>query len=64
MLNEFYNLVMASSLIEQGGLSYAQSLLEKSLSSDMAFDIIRQVSQTIQKAIQITEFVYHYSIYL
>lgn len=49
VLTEFYNLVMASSYIEKGGLSYAQSLLEKSLNSDMAFDIIKQVTQTIQK---------------
>ena len=49
VLNEFYHLVMASSLIDQGGLSYAQALLEKSLSPDVAFEIIKQVSQSIQK---------------
>ncbi len=49
VLNEFYHLVMASTMIEKGGLSYAQSLLEKSLAPELAFDIIRQVSQSIQK---------------
>ncbi len=49
VLNEYYNLAMASTYIQQGGLSYAQTLLEKSLDPNMAFDIIRQVTQTIQK---------------
>jgi len=49
VLDEFYNLAMAHRYMEQGGLAYAQSLLEKSLSSDDAADIINQVTQTIQQ---------------
>ncbi len=49
VLDEFYNLAMAHRYMEQGGLAYAQSLLEKSLSSEDAADIINQVTQTIQQ---------------
>ena len=50
ILEEFYNLAMAHQYVEQGGLSYAQSLLEKSLPAEAANEIIRQVTQTIQKS--------------
>ncbi len=50
ILEEFYTLAMAHQYVEQGGLSYAQSLLEKSLPPDVANDIIKQVTQTIQKS--------------
>ncbi len=49
VLSEFYTLAMAHQYIEQGGLAYAQSLLEKSLSPNDANDIIKQVTQTIQQ---------------
>ena len=50
VLSEFYNLALAHTYLEQGGLSYAQELLRKSLSGSDADDIIRQVTQTIQQA--------------
>ncbi len=49
ILSEFYNLAMAQRYMEQGGLSYAQALLEKSLPSNQASDILKQVTQTIQQ---------------
>jgi len=49
VLREFYNLAMAQRYMEQGGLSYAQALLEKSLPTDQAAHILRQVTQTIQQ---------------
>ena len=50
ILEEFYNLAMAHQYVEKGGLSYAQSLLEKSLPPEVANEIIRQVTQTVQKS--------------
>jgi len=50
ILSEFYNLAMAQRYMEQGGLAYAQAVLEKSLPSHDAAEILRQVTQTIQKA--------------
>jgi len=49
-LSEFYHLALASRFVEQGGLRYAQSLLEKSLPADQATDIIKNVTQTIQQS--------------
>ena len=49
VLDEFYNLAMARRYMQQGGLSYAQTLLEKSLSPEDAALILRQVTQTIQQ---------------
>ena len=49
VLEEFYNLAMAQSYIEQGGLAYAQALLEQSLPPEMAHEIVKQVTQTIQQ---------------
>ena len=49
VLDEFYNLAMAHRYMEQGGLAYAQSLLEKSLSPEDASEILNQVTQTIQQ---------------
>ncbi|MBN1436471.1 MAG: flagellar motor switch protein FliG [Sedimentisphaerales bacterium] len=48
-LGEFYNLALARRFLEQGGISYAQSLLERSLPPEEANDILRQVTQHIQK---------------
>jgi len=50
VLQEFYHLAMAQRYMEQGGLSYAQALLEKSLPSDQAANILKQVTHTIQQA--------------
>lgn len=50
VLTEFYNLALASRYMEQGGLGYAQTLLEKSLPSDQATNILKQVTQTIQQS--------------
>jgi len=49
VLGEFYHLAIAQRYMEQGGLNYAKTLLERSLSSDDAADILRQVTQTIQQ---------------
>lgn len=49
VLEEFYNVAMAQTYMEQGGLAYAQALLEKSLPADAANEILRQVTQTIQQ---------------
>ncbi len=49
VMEEFYNLAMAQSYISQGGLAYAQALLEKSLAPGDASDILKQVTQTIQQ---------------
>lgn len=49
VLEEFYNLAMAHRYMEQGGLSYAQAVLEKSLSPEEAASIMKQVAQTIQQ---------------
>ena len=49
VIEEFYNLALAHQYIAKGGLSYAQALLEKSLSPDEAYEVIRQVTQTIQR---------------
>ena len=50
VLSEFYNLAMAQRYMEQGGLSYAQALLEKSLPSEDARKILKQITQSIQQA--------------
>ena len=49
VITEFYHLAMAQQFIEQGGLDYAQALLEKSLSPEMAADILGQINRTIQQ---------------
>ncbi len=50
ILNEFYNLALAQRYMEQGGLSYAQALLEKSLPSEAASKILKQITQSIQQS--------------
>lgn len=49
VIEEFYHLAMARRFMEQGGLSYAQALLERSLPPDEAHNIISQVTKTIQQ---------------
>ena len=49
VLEEFYNLALAHQYVEQGGLAFAQAVLERSLAPNEAQDVIRQVTQTIQR---------------
>src|SRR5215216_6402192 len=48
IFNEFYNLALANSYVSEGGLEYAKSLLKKSLDSEDADRIIKQVTQQVQ----------------
>jgi flagellar motor switch protein FliG len=48
IFNEFYNLALANSYVSEGGLEYAKSLLQKSLSEDDAKRVIKQVTQQVQ----------------
>lgn len=46
-IEEFYNLALAQSYVEQGGLMLAKTLLEKSLPKDEASRILEQIEQTV-----------------
>src|SRR5688500_7579905 len=48
VFGEFYNLALANSYLSEGGLEYAKTLLMKSLDSDQADRIIKQVTQQVQ----------------
>src|SRR5450432_4856919 len=48
VFGEFYNVALANSYLNQGGLEYAKSLLQKSLSKDVADRVIKQVTQQVQ----------------
>jgi len=48
VFGEFYNLALANSYLTEGGLEYAKTLLRKSLNSDEASRIIKQVTQQVQ----------------
>jgi len=50
VLGEFYHVALASSYMEEGGLSYASALLRKSLPADQADRIIQQVSAAISSS--------------
>jgi flagellar motor switch protein FliG len=50
VLKEFYNLALASNYMEEGGLTYAASLLRKSLPPDEADRIVREVTQAISSS--------------
>ncbi|NLF30927.1 MAG: flagellar motor switch protein FliG [Planctomycetes bacterium] len=50
VLSEFYNVALASSYMEEGGLPYATALLRKSLSPEDADRIIGQVSAAISSS--------------
>jgi len=47
VVEEFYNLALARSYMEQGGLMLAKTLLEKSLPKDEAGRILEQIEQTV-----------------
>jgi flagellar motor switch protein FliG len=48
VFGEFYNLALANSYLSEGGLEYAKTLLRKSLNTDEASRIIKQVTQQVQ----------------
>lgn len=52
VLEEFYNLNLAQQYVEQGGLEYARTLLEKSLPPDKAATIL----EAVQQAVMVTPF--------
>ena len=47
VVEEFYNLALARSYVEQGGLPYARSLLKRSLPDGEANEILTMVQQSI-----------------
>ncbi len=47
IVEEFYNLALAQSYAEQGGILLAKKLLEKSLPKDEAENIMEQIEQTV-----------------
>ncbi len=47
VVEEFYNLALAQSYVEQGGLLHAKKLLEKSLPKEEAEAIMEQIEQTV-----------------
>lgn len=49
-LEEFYNTVLASKYMEQGGVEYARLLLEKALPGDLASQILNDLNTSIQQA--------------
>ncbi len=48
VLEEFYELMMARSYLEQGGIEYARELLEKALGKTKAQDIINRLTASLQ----------------
>src|SRR5215218_5798015 len=48
VFTEFYNLALANSYVSEGGLEYAKTLLKKSLDTEDADRIIKQVTQQVQ----------------
>ncbi len=48
VFGEFYNLALANSYLNEGGLEYAKALIRKSLSDDDANRVIKQVTQQVQ----------------
>lgn len=49
VVEEFYNLALARAYVEEGGLSYAKSLLEKSLPKDDAARVMEQIEHQVSK---------------
>lgn len=48
VFNEFHELYVAQNYISQGGISYAQEVLEKAIGSQKAYEIIEKLSSTLQ----------------
>lgn len=49
VVEEFYGLALARAYVEEGGLSYAKNLLEKSLPKDEAERVIEQIEHQVSK---------------
>jgi flagellar motor switch protein FliG len=48
VFGEFYNLALANSYLNEGGLEYAKALIRKSMGDDDANRVIKQVTQQVQ----------------
>jgi flagellar motor switch protein FliG len=48
VINEFYEVCLAQQYIAEGGIGYAKELLEKSLGSDKANDVIGKLTASLQ----------------
>ena len=48
VINEFYEVCLAQQYIAEGGINYAKELLEKSLGSDKAMDVIGKLTASLQ----------------
>jgi len=48
IMREFYELCLANSYIQQGGITYAQEILEKALGHEKAMNIINRISSSLQ----------------
>ena len=48
VISEFYQMAMAKNYLSQGGLEYAQSILEKALGADRATAIISRLTTSLQ----------------
>lgn len=49
VVEEFYNLALAQAYLDQGGLGYARSLLEKSMPKDDAAKVMSQIEHQVYK---------------
>src|SRR5437764_828874 len=49
VVEEYYNLALARTYLNQGGLQYAQSLLEKSLAPEDAGRVMSQIEHQVYK---------------
>ena len=49
VIEEFYNLALASQYVNQGGIIYAKSLLEKVLSPEQASRVIKSIESQVYK---------------
>src|SRR5205085_10354927 len=49
VVEEYYNLALARTYLDQGGLNYARLLLEKSLSPEEASRVMDQIEHTVYK---------------
>ncbi|MGE5545151.1 MAG: flagellar motor switch protein FliG [Bacillota bacterium] len=48
IMREFYELCLANQYIQQGGITYAQEVLEKALGHEKAMSIINRISSSLQ----------------
>ena len=53
IVEEFYNVVLAKQYASEGGMGYAQQVLEQALSKDEAVRVMQQIEhQVYQQAVQ------------